>query len=78
MHDKEREAHGLAAELTAAGFAAQVSGAGEHWQVEVGAAERSLWIHCFWYDEALADPSIDAAPGRRIGPSPNNNSRRIL
>jgi hypothetical protein len=70
MKENERAAHDLVLKLGAAGIDAHVSGAGVHWQVDIGRPEgRALLVHCFWYERAIS--------GLILGMNPANARSRL-
>jgi hypothetical protein len=70
MSENEAAAHALVRALAASDVAANASGAGVHWKVEiVPRASRSLIVHCFWYERTLS--------GLLLGTNPSNARSRL-
>ncbi len=66
MRENEAAAHQLASSLRVSGLACRVEGGGVHWQVELDpTSERSLQVHCFWYDKAAHALMLGMNPANR-------------
>lgn len=71
MHESETIAQDLASKLRAAGFDANVVGGGVHWRVEARAGlERTLVVHCFWYERAVHELMLGMNPANACTSEP--------